>query len=446
MGTLFARPNLSRGLCKVSTDDWGDRCSVAFLKVALVFSGRETAFDEFESGRFSFVPLGGFTLIAVAFVAAGAIAARTQRGGLTENARAGALMGIPLAIIFLILSFLVSVNIPDTESIKIELSHASAFFFPLIWGSLFGAIGGLRHTLGKQPLRSHLLSTRGRLQPLAAATRGALSGIGLGLLLTLVTLIVIVAVLWIKEPDDFESIVSSGRSVASAILVALLFLPNYVGAGFLASMGTALTAMGFISGDETVSISIFGATAAEFGDSFDVPGYYVVAMLIPLLATLRMGYVAARGSEDGPRQAVITALVSALPFTLMCWLIAWLSGVHFDVAGQEMSVAPSSVGAFFLPILWGLVGAWIGSLIWIQRNPSATRSPIPPRTSNPVGYAGSTASAATPAYTGGQASAIPQQEGATAPVPGACPHCGRANPPENRFCEGCGRPLAQPDS
>jgi hypothetical protein len=293
-----------------------------------------------------------------------------------------------------------------TATFEIGVSHAGALFWPLLWAVLFGGLAAAR--LGRGRTATLSAGSPGamlRSSMLDGALSGATTGLGLALLVVLFALFAAM----FRIPQS-----AGPRTVFGLVLVAVLILPNLVGWAVLAGMGATLqVGMNLFGLGGSPTVGIFGAAGAGAA-GVQVPAYWLLLMVIPAVATIRAGYIAARAA-GGSGLAARAALGAGALLVVGCWVLAWISGGHVASTYGNATVAVSSVAATFLPLLWALVGSWIGALVsQARQQPSLPPAPDP----------GTPASGPdTPYYSAARVS---------------CPSCGTANDRSSRYCEGCG--------
>jgi Family of unknown function (DUF6350)/Double zinc ribbon len=386
---------------------------VLFLlqRVAVTVGGVGPVLGE-VGGSVQFAPLGGLLLLACVLGAAGRFAARDA--GTTRRRLAAVLR---FAGLYAVLSFLVSfLATTSTETVQIGVSHLGALLWPFLWALLSGSFavarGRGRRVGSYEP--DQAADPRSLLR--TAVLRGALSGARTGLGLALAAVIIGLIVAAYHLPPD-----TGGRTAIGLLVVALLILPNLVCWAVLAGMGATLqVGVGVLGFGGTGSVGIFGASGVAAGD-VHVPKYWLLLLVIPLAAMVRGGYVAARAA-DRPGWGMRAALGAGAVLVPGCWLLAWVSGGHLgggEFGGADVTI--SRVAALLLPLLWALVGTWLGALLSQARQQAGARE------------AGQVGPVAVPVVGLGP---LP----ATGSI--SCPACGTANDGGSRFCETCGTNLS----
>jgi hypothetical protein len=429
---------------------------------------------------FVFTPLGALVLIGFVLAVGGGFVGANERG---FGARAFAV--VRYAVVYAVLSFFASlfaaVDLPGPEgaSGRLTASSVGAFFMPLLWATLFGLVGAAFRAYGWRWVQPVGAGLERRLRGAGGAFVGAVSGLRTGLGLALLGMIAMVSIAVMdaaaNTPAGTEATTSSSsvsddeaRAEFLVVLLAVSVLPNLMIASLMASMGATLNASGSTPfGPEfTGSIGIFGASG-EGAATVDVPPYFLLLLLVPVIATVRAGFVAARSTAPGTGSAMRAALGAGGLIAVGCWLLAWVCGGQMStpLGGAGISVSP--VAAVFLPVIWGMAGAWLGALVFLARQqrqlpatvgayavpnrsypataghfPTAHIAPVsgypamgPPVSGYPAMAPPVSPVSAYPWPTSGPP--VPAPDGTARP----CTDCGTPNHLANHFCEACGRQL-----
>jgi hypothetical protein len=317
-----------------------------------------------------------------AYYAGGRVSARRARGSWVSMVVAGAAISVPVAI-GAFLAPLVFPNPPEQPTFQVGFGSGfvsaggSVILWTFGWSFIFGAAGGLREAFG--PHWSVAIAKRvSRRIPIAeAAWRGARSG----LLILFGTSLVIVAFaileLLSKNPGTRDSLFQSAGTITGSLGTTFLFLPNGLIVAGLGSLGVPV-----------VQVAGAGGNTTQFWYGHGVPAYSLLAIAIAVSAVIRMGYVAGRASRGEPRGMVMAGLAAALPFALICWLLALVAGIRVTSNDPAVggSIGPSGAAAFVAPVLWGVIGGWIGSLWAVGSRRNRVSKPLipePPSPGNP---------------------------------------------------------------
>jgi hypothetical protein len=382
-------------------------------------------------GEFVFAPLGALLLLGIVIAAGGSLAARS---GDTPRQRFGAVLpyAVTFAAVSLVASFFASIGGSGGSTV----SHWGALFMPLLWGLVFGSIGAARRVYGRGPVwrRQVGAALEARVHGAAGAIAGALAGAGTAVILALVALVIAIVVTGAHNAAADPGTPIDGKTVFAGLLVLALVLPNLAIWVLLASFGATLR-LGYavpILGGGSGAVGIFGSSGVG---ATRVPAYLLLLLAIPAAATLRAGFVAARrtagsgsGSGDGAgMEGVRAALYAGLLLAVSCWLLAWLSSGSLDVGGFSGGATISPPAAFFLPLLWGVGGCYLGALVYRWRQQQPATAPPPPPT-----VAASVPPVAPVAASASASASVARGQSWT------CPRCGAANQPFGVYCGTCG--------
>jgi hypothetical protein len=299
----------------------------------------------------------------------------------------GAKVAIPYAALTLILAFVVRIprnGLDASGSPGIHPSYLAAFFWPLGLAALAGFFGG-SSSAGDQRWST---STRGQY------ARGAIQGggwmMGLALCLAFVGLVLLAPTHPDATADYFRPF--NDRSPLGVALVGatLLAVPNLaVGLILFPAMGTCLSAggslLGFGGSVCVISWTQFPSSGINAQSGLDLPsppaGYFLY-LLVPLLAVLIGGRMAARrGGASTREQAVGIAALAGVVYGVLAVLLAVLATISFKggaingLGGRSFNahLGPELLPGVAWPFLWGIVGGAIGGLIEGRRLPSAMR-------------------------------------------------------------------------
>lgn len=304
------------------------------------------------------MPLGALLAAgaAIAWVTSSLVA---RRDALTPERRAleGAKIGIPFGVLCLVAALVFRFRSgPDL----IAIEPGSALVMGLLWGCLFGALGGLR-SQGKLRLfaRAGLMTLHARSQTAYAGFIGAASGLVMAAVLAAgAGLIWVIAGLATGAPGgDF----GLGDALAAVIYIAA-FLPNIV----VSIVAVALGAPIEIGARITVGATAMGPLKRF--SLLDWPGngppwYVYVVVLIAIAATVFLGYATRRAAGVKPRPVESLAVAVGL-FAVVLGALALLAearlGAGLVTARGFGRVAPDAWFTFLFAALWAVAGGAAG--------------------------------------------------------------------------------------
>lgn len=271
-----------------------------------------------ETLRVVAIPLTGLVVVGVVLLLAARWAARHHDGTPGQRLFAGIRTALPYAAVATVLStFTTIVDGKQTNDYFFaELSNRDVLGYALLWGLLFGWAGGALATR-RFGLPSVVAWLDARVPGAKAALEAGARGLVGAAVVTVLGLLAAAVVYFGLNPGDFGEVFSSVRKSLATVLALVMFLPNYVAVAFVAAMGGTI-----VSGHE--SIGIFGASPDA---GVTIPAYWWTALLVPLIATVAMGFMAARRSEPDPRHAFRGALLAVVPFAAGIWLVSLVAGV-----------------------------------------------------------------------------------------------------------------------
>lgn len=377
--------------------------------------------------------LGGFGLMAWLLVSAGKrTALATGARELREFLVQGAKIGVTFGIILLVLSY---VFWTDAEMLAYGPSHSGAFGVGLLWGVVFGAIGGLKATRRKSLLGLVAETVPVRFRSWVSAVHGAIRGVAMGIGLAAVLTVVSVVLLILDKgfPD-----ISSPTALAAMAISAILFLPTLIVDGLMFAHGATLEANAALTGlsGSATNVSFFDFPT-KIGSSGELaPWYIFFALLVPIIAVITAGEAAAaqnrvRNADDARRVGILVGV----PYAVILWVFTALArstiklepGSYFSTlisresSRGELAFGVALGGAFLLALAWGSIGGIVGAHYYLSRLPGSVVKKTPsgthrPRTSPP-------APAAPPPPTGDTIH---------------CIECGASLPADSQFCFSCG--------
>jgi hypothetical protein len=315
------------------------------------------------------------------FVGGRAVARRT--GG-HPGARAGhgAKVAVPYALGSLVVSLaawgastgpLGSVVAGSTD--RVAPSVPASLGWPLLFGALCGAVGGVAGAPPKTP-------TERRVRGVVA---GGWRMAGVAVVLGTAGFLVVMAV----HPAAVRSYVDAAfrRGAAAGTLAVAgtaLFLPN-------AGIGLASAAMG--SGVEFEALGVScrlvsydripeaaGTVAGPCGRlpfRLGSPGPgYLMFLLLPAVAAVAGGWLSARRSGAvTTRDGALLGVASGVAFAALFAMFSGAARLSYEAGGRvavllgeaEVAVGPDPVGGFLLALVWGLAGGAAGGALARRR-------------------------------------------------------------------------------
>jgi len=256
-----------------------------------------------------------------------------------------------------------------------------AFLYGLLWGLVFGALGGWLHYSGAHFLSWGLPVLQRASTQLAARITGALTGAVVayvsGFLLSLVAIVGLyvysivtsAASAPITTPASASATSASGAgSLGVALILIVVLSPTAASWAFALAGGapfhiSATTTLSSGSNQEA-SVGLFGTSSNMTGFTAPhIPPTWYLALLLPAIAYLIGGRVAARVARaTTPGEGALVGALMAIPLSIIMAIAAALAGLSIDISvvglGGSLSYAPS-VGGAFLAVLIGaaIVGA-----------------------------------------------------------------------------------------
>lgn len=355
----------------------------------------------------------GTALIGAALMFAGRAVGRRTGGSALARGAHGAKVAVPYAALCT-LAALASKSVIGAATVSgsalldgtivVRPSFPEAVLWPLAIGVVFGVAGGLWSSAARREPGTERTAER--------AAVGALAGggtmVAAGLALAFVGLLVLAAV----QPNDTRaylhgSFAGGPARGAAAIGATLLVVPNMSAWVLYPSMGACVQATG-TSVSSAGAIGAVGArsTAAcllSYGsfptagvlraggvtpggpgtDGSTPPAGFLAFLIVPLIAVLGGGWVAARAGRVGSRRegAAVGAL-SGVVFAGLSAFVVLLSWIGVDVAGsgaariggeQSLAVGPELLVAIGVALVWGVVGGAIGGSV---RKPASGRERV----------------------------------------------------------------------
>jgi zinc-ribbon domain len=323
------------------------------------------------------LPLGALVLSAAAVSWAVEPAIRRREvTGLRAHVAAGAKIAIPFALLCCAAALVFRFRGGASPT---HAAALSALLLGAVWGTLFGALGGVR-SRG---------SVRSALRSLARASRERLGLVHDGLEvggLMLVTAFVTAAaagLLWIIAGLARGAPVANfgGGDALAGFLYVLAFLPNLLVAilaiafGGSVDVGAQITIGGRQIGPlKTISLWDWGAGGT--------PWLAFGLLVVPVVAMVGAGFIARRRSAR-PRAFLPVIVVGAIVFALVTALVAWLGQARLGaglVRSHGFAVVAARADVVLLVCLaWAVVGGVIGWKLAERRDSQKAASSDPTR-------------------------------------------------------------------
>jgi hypothetical protein len=349
------------------------------------------------NGAFS-LPLTGLLLApAIALTVGGYISAasdytRQPRYAIVRGALISPVYAVALAI--MALTSASTLQIPAggaTVSISVSADPLWAFLNGLLWGALFGALGGWVQVAGRRSLSAALTAARRSARPeLYGAGMGALAAFALGVLGFMALAIALGALALVSQqatitPNPLLSLATKGASGSAVVIFAVMALALPAGAILLAlTTGASLSVA--LPGVNQLASQTFSFTSV--GSQLHYPLWYSTALIIPFIALLTGGRVSARAAgATGAGRALVAGALMSLPFSVLLTLMAALSGFNVQVTAldttQGVSAAIAILPTFFISLLAAAVVGALGGLSevtlpWLGKIPHWLALPLFP--------------------------------------------------------------------
>lgn len=330
------------------------------------------------------LPLTGLIIIPALALTLGGYVSATS--GYTRQARyaiaRGALIAPFYAVATAILAAMGSSSISggllsESGSVTVAPAVFPAFIYGLLWGAIFGALGGWIHHSGRAWLSSAVQSLQSvqtlQRKRAAGAVAGAVAAYLCGVLLFIAVGIGGIAFLLIHTAATTTinlTQLQSGTQGNPALIafLAITMAPVLAVWALAVASGAPLQTFTSIPGSSGSS----GATSIGlFGTHQAIPGLLWLILLVPAIAYIAGGRIAARVAQaDRPDSAFIAGALMAVPLSIITAAAAWLTSVSFDInfLGQNGSVgfSPSIGGTFLAVLIFGAVAGGIGGVSYLR--------------------------------------------------------------------------------
>lgn len=322
-------------------------------------------------------PITGLLLIpAIALTIGGYLSAasdfnRRARYSIARGALMGPFYGVLLAILTFFGTSNLSASLLGADlNVTLAPDTLAAFVYGLLWGLIFGALGGWLQFAGRRGFADALPAMRAAasrrvLGAIAGAVVALISGIAVFIALVVGVFVVAVTAQHATITPNTALSGSLGGANAAALVVMLSFAlaPTLgiiaftfaAGASFDISGATNVTS----SGGSGISFGLIGAPQHPTNN------LVYLLMLVPLVCYIAGGRVSARiAGARRPDEAMLAGALIALPFSILFAGVAALAGTSVDVnvliASASGGAAPSLGGAFLAGLVGGAIGGAIG--------------------------------------------------------------------------------------
>ncbi len=344
----------------------------------------------------AFIPVISFLFIpALSILAGGFIAASLSTRKLFKyeisRAETGALISIPYALLMMVVATLfqmkvqsnISVPAPLLGSVNIPISVNIGFQTlklgaqSLLWGFLFGALGGaLSAGISYKKIRDDINASL-RLTPfqfIVALVKAILTTL---VLLFFVSLLASSILLFIGSVREN---LGNGVGLVGTWLALITIVPTTILSIYFMAHGIPINLSTMYGGSsQSMSMGIFSGLHLPFL-SQGVPYQAYLVMLLPFLALLVYGYVAGKRFRPKNKSEIIIvttkiALIYSVALTIVSRLLnssltATIAGAPNVPGSVSVSSGPPIFTTFFMTIIWAWIAGGLGLRLWHWRNKS----------------------------------------------------------------------------
>jgi hypothetical protein len=375
----------------------------AFHRVPLVFElGLRSVPGEatrLATVTFGGAPMLGTCLAVGALWAAGRIAARAWRAEGTLRVLAGASVAVPYALACWALGLAAGATVGAPGSLgallqgsfRVHPDAVASVLWPLGIGLVAGASGAFVDA------RSRRQTGGVDADAVSGALRGGVVGawtaLAMGLALAFVGLLVLAAVQPAATRAYLNGAFGGGATRGVAVVgLTLLAVPNMAtwvlsaasgGCVAVASAGRTACAISYAHLPTLSTLTGLQSSAAGNGQLpvDETPRGYLLFLLVPLLATVLGGFVAAGRARAGRALGAVAGAVAGLGFAALSLAVAFVARLSLAVDGAGSTIiggpdrlwaGPAPVVAFVLALAWGIAGGAAGGALRTGR-----RSAVP---------------------------------------------------------------------
>ena len=308
---------------------------------------------ERDAAGSSVVPLGALVVLGWVLVqAARRVGERSGAVTLRERAVDGLKIGVPFALMCFLAAVVFRIR---SERAEIGADPGAALLVSLAWGSLFGALGGLRSGASFHDLARRAADRLDRIRP------GVAEGLWAGGVMVATTLVLGLAAVLLFLVIGLAGARSVPLSFSDAVVfvVALVaFLPNVVAGASGFALGAPIE---FLA--RTIDGAAVERRASLILGGEGARGYAYVLLLIPAAACFFGGYAARRRAADPAAAPVVLATAAAAYALGLCILVALSSmrvGQGFLGHGNYLVAAGDPAATLLLGALWAGVFGYAG--------------------------------------------------------------------------------------
>jgi hypothetical protein len=390
---------------------------------------------------------------AIGLIFGGYLAASTNYAGRRLfSVTRGASICVIYALLVLIISLAASTGTTlssesDTSAavtLSLNAEAFSAFLNALLWGLVFGALGGYLHSRSLPKAAPARLSSRA-----VARIRGALAGAGIALAIHFALCLILVVGLYILavaggpalrsegSPTSFSG-TSSGplsgncginlqQPASSSTTPAVL--PNNLATHLSFAIDSPAVAIWLMPVSMGVPFAINGAGssitiglfASDCGPGSAGAVFYFL-LLLPAAAIFVGGWFAARSAQARTTgEAAGVGLLMAAAITLFLLIATFLTSLSISVGlanlGATVTIGPSFTGVLLAGLIFGAVLGVLGSIVGQPRNLPPLQASVPSAWPGaPVGWPAAPQGTAHPVVSTAIAS-FPPASAQSAPLP-----------------------------
>jgi hypothetical protein len=359
---------------------------------------------------FTLAVMGGTALTVLLLWVGGKAAGKAVGGSALARALGAAKIGIPYAVFGLAGAFAGrwSSTLPaGTTPVRLAVhpSYAAAIGRPLFLGIVAGFAGGYRSGTSSERAGERAAEPS-RVEP-SRAERSAIAALRDGWMMMVVALaaaFVGLLVLAVVKPHDTSSYLNgifnsgAGTGILGIILTAL-FIPNMSALVLFPSMGACISAKASVLSVCALSWTHFpaapassaaaGLTQGRVPDLPSPPGGYYLFILVPVVAVLAGGFLAARRSSARTRgESAMVGALAGVGYAIIAVLVAILADIVLKAsgssgllgAGASATAGPEPIAGGLIALAWGVVGGTIGALIHGRSLPTTA----PPAAAEPA--------------------------------------------------------------